>query len=470
MPNDRSSSRRKFLQQLSSSTLLLSAGSLSSLASKEKAEEHILHHEKKISSNDKIRIAGIGMGIMGFNDVNTALKVPGVEMVAACDLYTGRLERAQEVYGSNLITTKDYRELLNRKDIDAVIIATGDHWHARIAMDAMNAGKAVYCEKPMVHKLSEGLPVIEVQKKTGRVLQVGSQRVSSIELAKARELYQAGEIGQLNCIESTYDRQSALGAWQYTMPLDASPQTVDWDRYISNASSKRPYDPKRFFWWRNYQEYGTGMSGDLFVHLVSGIHLITGSMGPEKIFSTGQLSYWKDGRDVPDVMTAIMDYPSTKEHPAFQVMLRVNFISGGGDRGVTRFIGSEGVIDLGWSGITVTRNSMPKAPGIGGWDALSTYPKEMQKKLLKQYGERYSEADRKRPVKPPINFKAPQGYNEHLDHFTNFFDGVRTGKPVVEGPEFGFRAAAPCLAANDSYFQKKVVHWDPVKMKLKLKS
>lgn len=466
MAKDHSSSRRKFLQKIGSSTLLLSAGPLTALSAKEKAEERILYYDKKISSNDKIRVAAVGMGIMGFNDVNTAIKVPGVEMVAACDLYTGRLERAKEVYGNHIYTTRDYREILNRKDVDAVIIATGDHWHAQIAIDAMKAGKPVYCEKPMVHKISEGLPVIETQRKTGKVLQVGSQRVSSIELAKAKELYQAGEIGQLNCIEATYDRQSALGAWQYTMPLDASPQTVDWDRYIANAS-KRPYDPKRFFWWRNYKEYGTGMSGDLFVHLLSGIHLITGSMGPDKIFSTGQLAYWKDGRDVPDVMTAIMDYPSSKEHPAFQVMLRVNFISGGGDRGVTRFIGSDGVIDQGGGGITVSRNSMPKAPGIGGWDALSTYPKEMQERLVKQYNERFSETDRKRPVKTPITFKAPEGYNEHLDHFTNFFDGVRTGKPVVEGAEFGFRAAAPCLAANDSYFQKKVIYWDPVKMKLK---
>jgi hypothetical protein len=110
---------------------------------------------------------------------------------------------------------------------------------------------------------------------------------------------------------------------------------------------------------------------------------------------------------------------------------------------------------------------MPKAPGIGGWDALMTYPKEMQEKLIKKYDEQYSAEDKKKPVRPPIQFKAPQGYDEHLDHFANFFDGVRTGKPVIEGAEFGFRAAAPCLAANDSYFQKKVIYWDPVKMKLK---
>jgi predicted dehydrogenase len=465
MAKDHSSSRRKFLQQLGSTTLLLTAGSLTKLGAEEYIETKILPYQKKISANDKIRIAGIGMGIMGYNDVNTALKVPGIEMVAACDLYTGRLERAKEVYGKDIYTTRDYRELLERKDIDAVVIATSDHWHARIAMDAMNKGKAVYCEKPMVHKISEGLPVIETQKKTGKTMQVGSQRVSNIAYAKAKELYKAGEIGQLNCIEASFDRQSALGAWQYTMPTDASPKTVDWDAYIRNAS-KRPYDPKRFFWWRNYKEYGTGMAGDLFVHLLSGIHLITDSKGPDKIFSSGQLSYWKDGRDVPDVMTAIMSYPDSKEHPAFQVMLRVNFISGAGDQGVTRFIGSEGVINMEWDGFTINHSLMPKAPGIGGWDALFTYPAEMQEQLKKKYNEKWSQEDQKAPTKPPVKYKAPEGYDEHVHHFTDFFEGMRTNKPVVEGPEFGFRAAAPCLAANDSYFQKKIINWDPEKMKL----
>ena len=461
MPNQ--SSRRKFLSQVSKTGILLAAP-IASLADDEKYETRILQHERKISSNDKIRLGCIGMGIMGYNDVNSAIKVPGVEMVAACDLYTGRLERAKEVYGSSIYTTRDYRELLNRKDIDAVIVATSDHWHAPIAIDAMKAGKAVYCEKPMVHKISEGLGVIETQKKTGKVLQVGSQRISSPEFAKARELVKAGEIGKINCIEASSDRQSALGAWQYTMPTDASPETVDWDRYIANAT-KRPWDPKRFFWWRNYREYGTAMSGDLFVHLLTGIHYILDSYGPVKIFASGQLSYWKDGRDVPDVMTAIMEYPETPQHPAFQLMLRVNFISGGGDRGVTRFIGTEGALDM-RNGVTVNRSLMPKAPGIGGWDAVMTYPKEMQEKLIQQYNQKYSEEDKKRPVKQPITYKEPDGFDEHVEHFANFFEGVRSGKPVIEGAEFGFRAAAPCLAANDSYYQKKIINWDPVKMKL----
>lgn len=461
----RNSSRRKFLQQLTSSSLLLTAGPFASLANEEKIEEKILHYEKKFSANDNIRIGCIGMGIMGYNDVNSALKVPGVEMVAACDLYTGRLERAKELYGNNIFTTRDYRELLERKDIDAVIVATSDHYHSRIAIDAMKKGKAVYCEKPMVHKISQGLEVISTQKQTKKTMQVGSQRVSSLEHAKARELYKAGEIGQLNCIEAFYDRQDALGAWQYTMPTDGSPDTVDWDKYIAGMP-KQPYDAKKFFWWRNYKEFGTGMSGDLFVHLLSGVHIITNSKGPEKIYSSGQLCYWKDGRDVPDVLTAIMQYPETPEHSGFQLMLRVNFVSGNGGKSVTRLIGSEGVMDIG-DNLTVTHSILPKAPGIGGWDALSTYPKAMQEELKKQYDQKYNDQDKRRPKKDPITYKAPNDFDEHVAHFADFFEGVRTGKEVIEGPEFGFRAAAPCLAANDSYFQKKIINWDPVNMKVK---
>ena len=459
-------SRRRFLQQLGVSAAALGAGPLASLANKEKIEERIIHYEKPVSSNDTVRLAVIGTGIMGHQNLGTALKIPGVELVAACDLYSGRLERMKELYGVNLFTTRDYREILDRKDVDVVLVATSDHWHARISTEAMQKGKHVYCEKPMVHKISEGQGVIAAQKQTGKVMQVGSQRVSSIAHAKVRELYRAGQIGQLNCIEATYDRQSAIGAWEYTMPADANADTVDWNRY-TQGMGKQTFDPKKFFWWRNYRAFGTGVAGDLFVHLLSGVHVMTDSLGPARIFSSGQLAYWKDGRDVPDVMTAIMDYPETKTHPAFQLTLRVNFISGDGGRSSTRLFGSEGVIDLSGNSFTVTHSLLPKAPGIGGYDSLSTYPTAMQELLKKQYNERWSADDQKRKTKDPIKYQPPADYNEHLDHWMNFIEGVRSGKPVIEGPEFGFRAAAPCLAANDSYFQKKIINWDPVTMKLK---
>jgi len=424
----------------------------------------MIDNPRRVSPNDTVQIACIGMGIMGYNDTEAAVRVPGVRLVAAGDLYTGRLQRAKEVYGGDLHTTRDYREILDRKDIDAVIIATSDNWHARIATAALEKGKAVYCEKPMVHRVGEGLPLIAAQRQSGRPLQIGSQRVSSVAYAKARDLYRAGEIGQLTCIEASFDRQSALGAWEYTQPTDGSPMTVDWDRYIAGMP-RQAYDAKKFFWWRNYRDFGTGVAGDLFVHLLSGIHFITGSTGPDTIMSSGQIAYWKDGRDVPDVLTAIMHYPATPEHPAFQLMLRVNFISAQGETSTVRFIGSEGVLEMGYDGFTIHHHKMPEAPGIGGWDALTTYPKAMQDQLTSAYDQKYPSDKRGYNAPAPTVYKVPDGYDEHFEHLSNFFHSVRTGSPVVEDAVFGFRAAAPCLLANQSYFDKRIIYWNGVEMK-----
>ena len=326
-----SSNRRRFLKQLGGTTALFSAGSLQSFASQEQEERRIMAWEKSYSPNDTVRLAGIGMGIQGYNDVNAVLKVPGTEIVACCDLYNGRLEHAKELYGNQVFTTKRYEEILDREDVDAVIIATNDSWHKQITIDALKKGKAVYCEKPMIYQIKEGWDVVHAQQQSNKIMQVGSQRVSSLGYAKAKELYEAGEIGTINSVEAVNSRQSFLGAWRYTIPLDASPETIDWERFEANLKQKHAYEDKRFFWWRNYREYGTGMAGDLFVHLLSGLHFITGSKGPSKIYSLGTLAHWNDGRNVPDVMSSVLDYPASENHAAFQVALRVNFVSGEGE-------------------------------------------------------------------------------------------------------------------------------------------
>jgi len=460
----RSSSRRHFIQQMSGTALAMAAGN-SVLAYADHWQNQVDGYSRIIGPNDKIRLATIGIGIQGHNDTDAALKIPGVELVAVADLYTGRLAGAKEKYGATIQTTQNYQDILSRKDIDAVIIASADLWHARIAIDALKAGKAVYCEKPMVHKISEGLDVIDAWTKSKKTMEIGSQRVSSLAVEKARQAIKSGAIGQLSMVVANFDRQSALGAWEYTMPNDASATTVDWKRYIAGMKDE-PYDPKKFFWWRNYKAFGTGVAGDLFVHLISGINVIVDSKGPEKIYASGQTCYWKDGRDVPDVMAGVMQYPKTAEHPEFQVMLRVDFISGNNESGGTQFIGSEGVLTLEGNGYTIRHHKMSKAPGIGGWDALATYPKKMQDELLKAYNEKWSAADQKDTSEPDTIFREPKGNDEHVMHFGHFFDGVRNGTPVVEDPEFGFRACAPCLAANESYFENKIIHWDPVNMKL----
>src|ERR1700691_4174532 len=174
-----------------------------------------------VAANDNIQIALIGAGGQGQSDTRIAASIPGVKVVAAADCYTGCLDHAKELWGNDILATRDYNEILARKDIDAVLIGTPDHWHMRASIDAMKAGKDVYCEKPMIHLYSDGPEMINAAKSTGRILQVGSQRVSSVIYIKAKELLAAGAIGQLNMVTARWDRNSSIGAWNYTVPPDA---------------------------------------------------------------------------------------------------------------------------------------------------------------------------------------------------------------------------------------------------------
>ena len=444
-------SRRDFIK-LTTATTLAAATSTTILA----AEEAKI--SERVSPSDRIRLGLIGAGGQGMGDTREALKVPGIELVAAADLYDGRLARAKEIWGNQLFTTRDYREVLARSDIDAVIIATPDHWHMRISNEAMKAGKDVYCEKPMVQQLEQGKQVIETAQKTNRIFQVGSQRVSSIVYKKAKELLASGAIGELNMIEAWWDRSSAIGAWQYSIPPDASPDTVDWDRFLGEAP-KRPFDATRFFRWRNYRDYGTGVAGDLFVHLFSGLHFVVGTTGPSRVMATGGLRYWNDGRDVPDVMLALCDYPKTPSHPAFNLALRVNFAAGANESSGFRFIGSEGVMTI--SGVvTVAKKQRAKEPGF----TIDTFSKATQEAFLKEYRAKYPENKQDINGSSLDTYAPPSGYSDSVDHFNAFFDGMRSRKPVVEDAVFGFRAAGAALLTNRSLFENQAYAWNPETM------
>ncbi len=421
---------------------------------------------KPRSANDRIEVGCIGFGIMGQGDVRTASEIPGVEIVAVADVYDGRLTAARERYGDKVFTTRDYRELLARPNLDAVIVATPDHWHARIATDAMQAGKDVYCQKPMVQKVDDGHMVIDAQKVTGRILQVGSQRVSSIIYAKAKELIHSGSIGEVHMIEAFWNRNSPLGAWQYTVPPDASEQTIDWDRFLGSAP-KRPFEPVRLFRWRNYRDYGTGIPGDLFVHQFSGIHYVMNAIGPQRVCAMGNTYFWKDGRDVPDMMMGMYDYAAGESHPAFQISLRVNFEAGGtgGQDGQGfRFVGTDGILDLSvGSSLVLTKRPRSSEPG----NTAETFSKAITARVLEDYNRKYPKQDG--DIEPTMaeTFPFPRGYSEQVAHHQNFFNSVRSRKPVIEDPVFGLRAAGPALMSNVSCFEQRTVEWDPVNMRMK---
>ena len=410
-----------------------------------------------VSPNDHIQIALIGAGGQGQGDTKNAVQVPGVKLVAVADCYDGRLAHSKELWGSDVFTTRDYREVLARKDIDAVIIATPDHWHKQAAVDSMKAGKDVYCEKPMIHLYSDGPEIIATANSTKRIIQIGSQRVSSIVYAKAKELLASGAIGKLNMVSAHWDRNSAIGAWDYTVPLDASPETCDWPRFLGTAP-KIPFNAEQFFQWRKWKAYGSGVAGDLFVHLFSGTHFITNSLGPTRAMATGGLRFWKDGRNVPDVMVALFDYEE-----GFNLSLRVNFVNGGSESEGLLFTGSEGTIEIAGNSVTVNRVPREKEPGY----TVSTFTEAMQKRYLDQYREKYPI---EHPVGPPPvgveRYVAPKGYSDSYDHFHNFFNSVRSRKPVVEDAEFGFRAAGAALLSNLSMEKEKIVRWNPQAMKL----
>jgi predicted dehydrogenase len=410
-----------------------------------------------IAANDHIQIALIGAGGQGQGDTKTALQVPGVKLVGVADCYDGRLEHSKELWGNDIFTTRDYREVLSRKDIDAVIVGTPDHWHKQISVDAMKASKDVYCEKPMIHVYADGPEMIETARATNRILQVGSQRVSSIIYAKAKELLESGAIGQLNMVTARWDRNSSMGAWNYTVPLDASPETCDWERFLGTAP-RIPFNAEHFFQWRKWKDYGTGVAGDLFVHLFSGTHFITGTYGPTRAMATGGLRFWKDGRDANDVLLGLFDY-----REGFNLSLRVNFVDGGEESEGLIFTGSEGTMEIAWNTVTISRTPREREPGY----TIGTFTEAMQKRVLESYRQKYPV---QHPSAPPSTtyekYAAPEGYRDSYDHFRNFFAAVRSRRPVVEDAVFGFRAAGAALLSNLSVERGVVVKWDPDSMKL----
>jgi predicted dehydrogenase len=413
--------------------------------------------QEPVAANDHIQIALIGAGGQGMYDTGVALRVPGVKLVAVADCYDGRLAHSKEVWGADIQTTRDYQEVLARKDIDAVIIGTPDHWHKQATIDAMHAGKDVYCEKPMIHLYSDGPAMIEASKATGKILQIGSQRVSSIVYAKAKELLASGAIGELNMVEAHWDRNSSIGAWNYTVPPDASAETCDWPRFLGTAP-KIPFNGEQFFQWRKWKAYGSGVAGDLFVHLFSGTHFITGANGPTRAMATGGLRFWKDGRDVPDVLLGLFDYPE-----GFNLSLHVNFVDGGEEGEGFFFAGSEGTMEISGNSVSVNRVPRSKEPGL----MIGTFTNAMQAQIEKEYREKYPVVEATSTTRVGADkYVAPRDYSDSYDHFKNFFASVRSRQPVVEDAVFGYRAAGAALLSNLSYEKDAIVKWDPERMRL----
>ncbi len=410
--------------------------------------------EGPVAPSDTVRFGIIGVGMQGSGLMRTSIRLPGVECAGACDLYDGRVELAKEIAEKPIVSTKRYQELLANKDIDCIIAAVPDHWHKQIVVDCCMAGKDVYCEKPMTHEVTEGFEMVAAEKVNHRIVQIGSQRRSSIVYAKAKELYQQGAIGEVCLVEATMGRNDPCGAWQYAVPADLSPQTLDWETWLGNAP-KRAFDPIRWTRWRCYQDYGEGVPGDLFVHLITGIHHVAGiTEPPRRALSAGGLFRWRDGRDVPDCMTTIYEYP--KFHATVRVTLNTDTPE------VTRFLGTGGMMEIHGGTVTVyAQDGMDYAPCSPGW----------AKKPRADFAEHWHEEHDPKPGTQSVlaskSFYAPPGYNDDREHLWNFFQSVRTRKPSVEDATFGNNASIACHMSNYSYFKKTAAAWDSAGKQIK---
>jgi predicted dehydrogenase len=436
-------SRRAFLQKSAGTTGAVMAANTILLK-----PEAIPFAWESVGANDKIRFAIIGIGMQGSGLLANAVTLPGVECVAACDLWDGRQALAKEIAGLKIKTTRKYKELLDDKDIDCIIAAVPDHWHKQIVVDTVGAGKDIYCEKPMSHSPAEGIEMVAATQKSGRIVQIGSQRVSSVICAKAKEMLAQGMIGELNLVEGSLGRNDPNGAWVYPLPDGLSTETLDWDTWQGTVP-KRTFDPKLFARWRCWKEYGTGVAGDLLVHLVSGMNYMLGwNEAPSRAASFGAILRFNDGRNMPDVQPTLFQYGK------IPVYLRLNL--GCEMPEVYRFQGSKGYLEVTETTITYSPQT---GEDTGPSYYASSFPHDMRETYFKKWHDQNDPAPGKEPLLDGFTYKG-NSWDDVRPHLWNYFQAVRSRKPVTEDAVFGHHAALACHMANQSFFRNSAVTWD----------
>ena len=409
-----------------------------------------------VAASDRVRFGMIGVGMQGSGLLTQSIELPGIECAAACDLYDGRHTLAREIAANpSLPATRRYHELLDNKEIDCIVAAVPDHWHKQVVVDAVTAGKDIYCEKPMSHSPAEGVEMADAARKNNRIVQIGSQRVSSLICAKGKELIAQGMLGDMMLVEGWLGRNDPTGAWEYPPPPDLSPATLDWDTWLGTAP-KKAFDPYTFARWRCWKEYGTGVAGDLLVHLISGMMFMLGiNEPPKQAMSVGGIRRWKDGRNMPDVHATNFYYGD------LPVYMRLNL--GTEMPELYRFQGSKGVLEVTEFGLSYTpQTGKDSAPSY----YASGFPHAMRDAYEKKWRAENTPKLGQEPMPETISFKGPD-YDDMKPHLWNFFQAVRSRKPVVEDAVFGHHAALACHMANESYFRKAAVRWDEASKSIK---
>jgi predicted dehydrogenase len=407
------------------------------------------------SPSDTLGVACVGVGTRGYQLLRDVQACPNTEVRVICDLYQPNVERARkETKNPNVRVVHEWEEAVAGKDVDVVLIATPDFWHAAMTVAAAGHKKDVYCEKGLCRTLKEAKAIRKAIRDNQRVLQLGHHYNSMAHFQKARELYQSGILGPCPMIRMYIDRTNPYPEWKFyarydvnELPAEATRENIDWDRFLANAENrKRPFDPERFFRWRNWWEYGTGIAGDLMSHLWDSVNLVTGLGIPETVMTQGDRYFWKDDRDVPDQWHVLYDYPKKETAMSFECVFHNRH------RGeLAQYLGREKTLEV--------------SPRF-----LRVYEGEWKP----SWKERGAEARKRAQSMPelglsPDELAAPESVypasNEWQGggHMGNFIDCVRSRQMPNCGVDRAFEEAATIALSVEAYRQERKVRWDPAK-------
>lgn len=423
--------------------------------------------EVKADQEDSVWWKQARKGFLEQEDMN-------VRLAGVCDVFDIRAERGLAASKNDLrpgggrgglVGAKRYRryqDLLADKDIDAVIIATPDHWHARMTIDAVQAGKHVYCEKCITRTEEEVYRVAEAIENSEVVFQLGHQNPQQVTYKKAGEIVGKNILGKITLVETTTNRNDPNGAWVYDIHPKASPKNIDWEQFQAAAANKVPFSLERFFRWRCWYDYGTGLSGDLFSHEFDAINQILGLGIPRTVTASGGIYYFKDGRDVPDTFQVVCEYPDRELTLVYSATL-----ANGRNRGRI-FMGHDATMEVGGTlMVTAEREStrfkkkiedriidpslplLSYGPGSKGLDAISSATQKYfaTKGLMYTYrGGRYIDL-------------------AHL-HVKEWLDSIRSSKKPSCGIERGFEEGITCHMATRSFREGRRVEWDSVNKRI----
>jgi predicted dehydrogenase len=446
------SNRRDFLKSVGATGLTLGAAQ-SAFAGRTGSKAT---GGRVIGANDRISIGVIGCGGRGSSDANDFARFGeehnnACQVVAVCDVYEKRKRAAAERHKAKPYS--DYRELLNQKDIDAVVIATPDHWHGRIAMDAMDQGKDVYLEKPMVHTNEEARDLVATVKETKRILQVGSQTTSADMWWKAKKAIADGMIGQMLMSQGSYHRNSAEGEWNYPIDANAGPDAkgddhIDWNMWLGHQfklAPKRGWDSDRFFRFRKYWDYSLGIASDLFYHVIAPLNICWDEpQFPSKVMATGGIYVFKEGpkREVPDTFHLLAEYPKGHSLVLSSSMANSRHIPGliRGHEGTVELV-SHGMFERMVPYITVTPETKRVRESAGKFE------------LEPILGSSYKFGTK--PIQIPVDQR-----DMMTAHIDNFLSCMRTREKPHLDVETGAKAVVVINLAAQSYREGKTMYWD----------